>query len=325
MLSKKKNSEKIDAAVGNAIDYEITVADLALRSNRRAWMVAWGAVLMSLILAGGYYYMLPLKEKVPYLIMADAYTGTSTVTRMQNSAMYQSMTASEAVNRSNIAHFILARESYDSSMIGARDWRTVFTMAGSDVAEQYTTYIKASNPQSPLNVYGNNEAIRVQILSITPIGGGGGQPPSGATVRFQRNLYNKRSGVSRPLDAKIATMEFRYNPNLSMSEEDRISNPLGFQVLNYRVENDYATSPPPQVPVNVPPPTFAPYDTISQQQVVMPQAQPQVQPQTVPGGVNAPQQGTLPATAGNSAPPGGGAPANPPTTSQPGPSGSNTQ
>ncbi len=28
---------------------------------------------MSLVLLGGYFYVLPLKEKVPYLVIADAY------------------------------------------------------------------------------------------------------------------------------------------------------------------------------------------------------------------------------------------------------------
>ena len=37
---------------------------------------------MSVVLLSGYFYVLPLKEKVPYLVMADAYTGTSTVARL---------------------------------------------------------------------------------------------------------------------------------------------------------------------------------------------------------------------------------------------------
>ena len=46
------------------------------------------------------------------------------------------------------------------------------------------------------------------------------------------------------MDSKIATLEFSYKANLKMDEEDRIENPLGFQVTSYRVDNDYATSPP---------------------------------------------------------------------------------
>ena len=79
MLRKKESTSQIDGAVAKAVNFEITIADIARRSERRAWFVASGAILLSLVLAAGYFYMLPLKEKVPYLVMADAYTGTSTV------------------------------------------------------------------------------------------------------------------------------------------------------------------------------------------------------------------------------------------------------
>ncbi len=35
-------------------------------------------------------------------------------------------------------------------------------------------------------------------------------------------------------------MAFKYNPNLQMDEPKRIANPLGFQVTEYRVDNDFA-------------------------------------------------------------------------------------
>lgn len=254
-LKKTKTSDKIDGAVNDAIDYEITVADLARKSARRAWMVTWASLLMSLILAGGYYYMLPLKEKVPYLIMADAYTGTSSVTQLRNSASYQTVTASEVVNRSNIASFILARESFDVSAIGTRDWRMLHTMSSREVSQEYTNHHSRRNPASPINLYGRTRAIRINILSITPSGRSAGGAATGATVRFQRTLFNKTDGTAQPLDNKIATMAFEYKPNLSMSEEDRLLNPLGFQVTDYRVDTDFSVQPPPEVRINAAPPT----------------------------------------------------------------------
>ena len=82
MPNRRPSTPKIDEAVARSVNFETTIADLARRSERRAWGVASGAIVMSLILAGGYFYMLPLKEKVPFLVMADAYTGTSTVARL---------------------------------------------------------------------------------------------------------------------------------------------------------------------------------------------------------------------------------------------------
>jgi type IV secretion system protein VirB8 len=229
--------------VAKSVNYEVTISDIARRSERRAWWVAVGASLMSLILAGGYFYFLPLKEKVPYLIMADAYTGTSTVARQRGDFGKNSITASEAINRSNVSHFLLARESYDLAILKLRDWKTVYTMSGPEVATAYSALYAESNPSSPYKLYGGKKSIRIKILSIVLIGGGKDAAPSGATVRFQRSLYEKQSGGMTLLDSKIATMEFSYKSNLSMKEEDRVENPLGFQVTSYRVDNDYAASP----------------------------------------------------------------------------------
>lgn len=234
----------IATTLARSVNFEATLADGVRRSERRAWMVATCAMGMSLLLAGGTIAVLPLKEKVPYLVMADAFTGTSTVARLSGDFNQASITASEAINRSNIAHFVLARESYDYALIRLRDWATVYTMASPAVAAGYTALHAARNPDSPFNVYGKSRSIRVSILSIQLLDGVGGGAPRGATVRFQRDIYDASSGMSHPLDNRIATIGFTYKANLSMDEKDRIENPLGFQVTSYRVDNDYAPDPP---------------------------------------------------------------------------------
>ncbi|MFL6591399.1 MAG: virB8 family protein [Luteimonas sp.] len=239
----ERNTPAVERAVARAINFELTIADLAKRGERRAWWVASAALVMSLALLGGYFYLLPLKEKVPYLVMADAYTGTSTVARLTGDFNHNSITASEAVNRSNVAHFVLARESYDYALIRVRDWTTVYTMASPEVAAGYTRLHSSQNPESPYNVYGKSRSIRVAILSIQLLGGTQGTP-QGATVRFQRSVYDHANASSQPLDSKIATLQFAYKPALAMDEKDRIENPLGFQVSSYRVDNDYAPDPP---------------------------------------------------------------------------------
>lgn len=248
MLARKVSSHKVEGAVTKAVNYELSIADIARRSERRAWWVALSALGMSLILAGGYFYMLPLKQKVPYLVMADAYTGTSTVARLTEDLTHRRISTSEAINRSNVAHFVMARESYDLALLNLGDWTTVQTMASPGVKADYTRLYSSMNPDSPYKAYGKDKAVRVRLLSIVLIGGGAGRTPTGATVRFQRSLYDKQSGTTQPLDSKIATMEFTYKANLQMDDRNRIENPLGFWVTNYRVDNDYATPAPAEIP-----------------------------------------------------------------------------
>ncbi|MGV8958876.1 MAG: virB8 family protein [Stenotrophomonas sp.] len=246
MFGRKEagNSQKVDQAVAKAVSYELTVADMARRSERRAWWVASASLLMSLALAGGYYYMLPLKEKVPFLVMADAYTGNATVARLSGTFRGETITANEAINRSNVAQYVLARESFDSAVMGLRDWDLVFTMSSEPVAATQRQRYANNNPQNPVYVYGASKAIRIKILSITPLGAEPNGSFRGASVRIQRSLLDKRTGVAQFLDNQLVTMRFEYRNDLALSEQDRILNPLAFQVTEYRVDNDYARGVP---------------------------------------------------------------------------------
>lgn len=313
MFGKKTATPAVDNAVAKAVNYEVTIADIARRSEKRAWMVAWAAIIMALILGGGYFYFLPLKEKVPYLVMADAYTGTATIARLRNDFENPSIAASEALNKSNISHFIMARESYDFSQIGERDWSTVFAMGTPNVTGGYKALYDSTNKTNPITLFGKDKTVRVKILSIQLHGGSNtDSAPKTATVRFQRTLFNKQSGSSEPLDSKIATIEYLYKSNLKMDENNRVLNPLGFQVTGYRVDNDYAAAPPVNSGSEFPVPTQA--APAAPAAPVDPNAPP-VDPNQVPPTPGAPQipgapaqPGTAPTTANPATPPAAPAP-----------------
>ncbi|MNK23309.1 Type IV secretion system protein PtlE [compost metagenome] len=303
MFGKKNTkSPEIDRAVSQGVNFEVTLAERARRSERRAWMVAWAAILMSLLLAGGYFLFLPLKEKVPYLVMADPYTGTATVARLTGNFNERDVTTEEAINKSNVAQFILARESYDSGLIGQRNWRTTLSMAGSAVSPAYMALHAETNPERPFRLYGGQRSVNVRILSIVLIGGGEGRRPTGATVRFQRSVYDKATGRSQPLDSKIATMEFTYDKNLRLGDEDRVLNPLGFRVTNYRVDNDFAQTPAQAAAFSAPAaPVAAPaIDPAAAQ--ALPAGYPGAAPGAVPGAMPGAVPGAVPGQDPNAAP-----------------------
>lgn len=248
MLKRKASSEQVAKVVKRSIDFETTIADLAKRSEKRAWRVAGASLLMSFALAAGLIYLMPhLQKREPYLVMADAYTGTASLARLSTGSDFANMRASDAVNRSNIVHYVLARESYDSGLINERDWRTVFTMSSPLIRDQVRAERNPANAQSPTVLFGKNNAVRIKILSVTPLGAAPGQPPKGATVRFQRMLFEKSTGATRVIDNKLATMEFNYKPDIQMNDADSVENPLRFQVTNYRVDNDASSIVPTEV------------------------------------------------------------------------------
>lgn len=243
MFGRKHTSPRIDKALHGSVNYEVSLADLSKRSERRAWFVAGSAVLLALLLAGGYTVMLPLKERVPFLVMADAYTGTATVARLTSGLSGSTVTANQAINRSNIARYVTTRESYDHDLLNARDWRVVFTMSTPDVASAYRARYAGNNPDSPIKLYGKGASIRINLISITPTSEGWFGRTGGANVRFQRVKVNKTSGGTEILDTKSATLLYTYNEALPLTEEQRFDNPLGFQVTDYRVVDELISLP----------------------------------------------------------------------------------
>lgn len=277
MFGKKKDSPQIDNTAAKGVNFEVSIADLARRSEKRAWMIAWTSILIVLIMLGGFVYILPLKKEVPYLIMADAFTGQATVATLRGDfSSPNSITQSEALNRANVAQYITARESFDVAMMNLRDWDLVNVMSSPNVRNGYAAIHAGNNPDSPFKKYGKERAVRVKILSIQLQRSGQGESArNSATVRFQRVEYDKKTGDTKPIDSKIARLEFTYKPNLAMDEKQRYNNPLGFQVTEYTLDNDFSASPPVENPVSAQPQVPAGYP-------VQPGAQP-YPGQAVPG------------------------------------------
>lgn len=247
---KKKTGPAVDAAVARAVNYEVSVADLAKRSQKRAWWVAGTSLAVTLIMSGAIFMMLPLKEREPYLVVLDPITGNAQVSRLVSSADDNRLYADQAVARSNIHRFIVARESYDYELMmtsQSGDWKLPFLMSTGSVSSEMRALWGQSNPANPSILYGRDRAVRIRILSIVLERVGGPKREGAATVRFQRVLFDKKTGGSRVIDNKVAMIEFEYNPNLRLSDADRVQNPLGFQVKTYRVDSDAATTTPGEV------------------------------------------------------------------------------
>ena len=242
----KKNTDNIQEITSQSKSFEISFLDVLKKSERRAWMVTWGSVALSLLLAGGYVFMIPLKKEVPYLVLADQQTGTSTVARLTEDFSDTTITTSEAVNKSNVAHFVIARESYDWDLIGRRDWNTVYSMAGGKVAAEYKELFSDINSNNPDKIWGQKTSVRIKIKSIVLLDtdNDASTPPTGATVRFERIMIDNQSARASVLDGKVATLAFTYKNNLKMNDESRVENPLGFQVTAYRVDNDLQSNTP---------------------------------------------------------------------------------
>jgi type IV secretion system protein VirB8 len=198
---------------------------------------------LTLCLAGGIAYMLPLKEKIPYLVTVDLKRSTSTVSHLRDNIAATGIYASEALNRSHVARFVQAREGYDYDTINEYDWEYVASMSNDAVKNLFVKQFDNTN-NSPEKKWGRNTAIRVQVTSVVLSGldEERGAIPTGATVRFEKWKFDKNTGKSEFMSSHVATMSFEYKTNLKMSDKLRLRNPLGFQVTAFRVDDEINTA-----------------------------------------------------------------------------------
>jgi type IV secretion system protein VirB8 len=240
--SKKSSDTAIGRAVQRSIDFETAREQLIRRSERRAWIVAACALFVIVIMTVALMKLLPLKEKVPYLITANPYTGASYITRLPAHEDNLFITSSEVFNKANISSYINGRESYDWNLWDKKDSLIIYAMSSLEVRKEWEALYKEPST-NPDTIYGQTKVAKAFIKSIVLTG----QDPktkefTGASVTFDRVTFDKGNGARIKGESFICTLAFTYKNNLRMTEELRLQNPLGFQVTSYRLDPDLSSS-----------------------------------------------------------------------------------
>ena len=239
-LFKRELSEASQQILKKSVDFETTVVTMVRRSERRAWIVAMCSMGVTVCLVAGIAYMLPLKEKIPYLVTVDLKRSTSTVSHLRDNIAATGIYASEALNRSQVARFVQSREGYDYDTINEHDWEYVESMSNDQVKGLFVKQFDGT-PNSPEKRWGRDKAVRIKVNSIVFNGldEERGARPTAATVRFEKWKFDKKTGKSIYLSSHVATLRYEFKANLKMSDELRLRNPLGFQVTAYKVDDEF--------------------------------------------------------------------------------------
>jgi type IV secretion system protein VirB8 len=192
------------------------------RSVRLAWIAAGVAALIAIVEAFALVALIPLKREVPYTLLVDRQTGY--VQALEPFAG-ERIAADSALTRSFLVQYVIARESFDIDSL-QDDYRKVGFWSGEEAREQYIASMRPSNPLSPQAVLPRRATIDVQVRSVSSLS------PNTAMVRFSTV---RTDPGSRPQVAQhwAAVVSYRYT-NAEMSADDRLTNPLGFQVIRYR-------------------------------------------------------------------------------------------
>ncbi|WP_407977270.1 virB8 family protein [Brucella pseudogrignonensis] len=194
----------------------------AERSRRLAWFVATVASLLACVSVVAVVALTPLKTVEPFVIRVDNSTGIVEVVSALSSA---AGTYDEEVTKYFAARYVRAREGYVWSE-AEENFRTASLMSNAGEQQRFSLWYRGSNPESPQNVYGRSSTSSIAIKSISLIN------YNVVSVRYARTITR---GDDIRTTHWVATITYSY-ANAPMSSSDRLVNPLGFVVSEYRAD-----------------------------------------------------------------------------------------
>ena len=213
-------------------------ADRIAQSERAAvvaWRVAaagWVCVLASTVALA---LLVPLKRVEPYLVRVDNTTGVVDVVPVYSGKA----SLGQAVSRYFLAHYITVCERFDYSLAES-DYQECGAYNSPRLNQALYAKWNRSNPSSPLNVHkdGSTESVRIESVSFFARESG---EANIAQVRFAR-VAHATEGVPGSATHWIASIEYRYGKPPE-DPRTRAWNPLGFEVLDLRIEPEDLGAP----------------------------------------------------------------------------------
>nr|WP_313533900.1 type IV secretion system protein [Brucella anthropi] len=208
--------------------WENEIVRKAKRSKAVAWFVTiiFGLVALFALLA--LVMLVPLKSFEPVIVVVDKATGyietKSGLTKAQN------LTDSRAITQANVVRYIRTREGYDPYAIDT-NFGTAALLSTGDAARELQEQYSTANPNNPAKVYGKNKRVLVDVKSVTF------PNDSTALVRFSTTEKSDTDVITKHY---IAVVRYRYTDEPTTNEW-RFENPLGFQVYNYRRDQETVT------------------------------------------------------------------------------------
>ncbi len=219
--------DKFDAT--RALDFETSKRVIEEKSLKVAWIIALTMTVITVLLVIAIIIMLPLKSKVPFMVKVDQSNGAVDIVPILKE---KTITTSEATDKHFVNQYVIKRESYYHDLLDS-DYVTVQAMSSDRIAQEYRKIYEGETGRA--EVYKDNFLVEVNIKSIV-LGESAGTKI--ATIRadiMKKDLKTKYK--SRPI-SKVITLSYTYIPSLIQKEKLRLNNPLGFQVMTYRTDNE---------------------------------------------------------------------------------------
>lgn len=168
-------------------------------------------------------YISGTRKIEPLLVQVEEKTGITKVVVPMDTKL---LSAEDALAKYMIKRYIIARETYNPVDYETISKRTIKLMSSNAVYRQYRGYLRDKD-NDPSVIYGANNSTSLNIRSWSKI------DRNKYIVRFSVIESQEQLGASN----KIAVVEIAYVA-MELNDSDLDINPVGMQVIGYRVDGD---------------------------------------------------------------------------------------
>jgi type IV secretion system protein VirB8 len=167
----------------------------------------------------------------PFVIEIEERSGVTNVIRP---LLKEKFAYDEVLRRYFLMKYMNARETYDPASYEYAYSTVVRLLSSGEVYGNFRQTISSDNLRSPIRLGFKGKRL-IKVVSITPLTTAAGQKGFTAQVRFtSTDVSQQGNSVDKHL---VATINFDYQ-DLNLTKDERDINPLGFQVTEYRVDEE---------------------------------------------------------------------------------------
>jgi type IV secretion system protein VirB8 len=207
----------------------------ALRQQRNNWAkIAIGSMAGVLLSLGCLVAILPFNQPVPFVVMVDKTTGEAEkLVQVRPATLDQQ----DAVRQAELVSYVVDRETYDPADNKERI-PDVMNRSSGNAADTLSQLWSSTSPQYPPSVYGDDVRVRVVVKSISISPATHKNTPDLARVRITKLREEKGRGTAER--TFVATVGYLFQPKETAKLERVWKNPLGFNVVSYRIDAETA-------------------------------------------------------------------------------------
>lgn len=182
------------------------------------------AILLLLSLLS-HLFLLPLKEKVPYLYAFDHATGE--VTKI-GTLEPTTLSANWQLSRYLLIQYVRNYESYDVNHL-EMPYQFVYAQSADDIRKTYEAKMSSSNANSPYKLFGKDKFVTVNIISVNKLN------ENTVDIKFEKILHDRATNNEQkiPKEAIVKWTFDQAETTQKMLDRD----PLGFKVTYYHVSD----------------------------------------------------------------------------------------